>query len=159
MIRLAFMRFAAECFLAECQYMKNNNVKMAGLLQDAGHKNSYDFHCKVLIFAIRDKEGKRRIRRFCIDVETCGGTAEEICQAHKISVDRVKSCVPDLKIISITGDSGGGGKMQGLFDRLVELDVIDKEWGRFIRCLLHALNKCIENATKFTFGDQGLGKT
>ena len=26
MIRLAYMRFAAECFLAECQYMKNNNV-------------------------------------------------------------------------------------------------------------------------------------
>ena len=64
-----------------------------------------------------------------------------------------------LKIVSITGDSGGGGKVQGLFDRLVELGVIDDKWGRFIRCLLHALNKCIENATKLTFGDQGLGKT
>ena len=64
-----------------------------------------------------------------------------------------------LKIVSITGDSGGGGKVQGIFDRLVELGVIDDKWGRFIRCLLHVLNKCIENATKLTFGDQGLGKT
>ena len=93
------------------------------------------------------------MRRFCIVVDTCGGSAEEICQAIMKSIDRVKACVPSLKIVSITGkkwidrvkefvpclkivsitgDSGGGGKVQGIFDRLVELGVIDDEWGRFI---------------------------
>ena len=159
MIRLAYMKFAAECYLGECWYMRDNNVCMAGLLQDAGHKNNLHHHCKLLIYATRDEDGNRRIRRFCIDVDTCGGTADEICEGIKKSVDRLKKCVPGLKIVSITGDSGGGGKVQGIFAKLVALGVIDDEWGRFIRCLLHALNKCIENATKYTFGDQGLGKS
>ena len=178
MIRVAYIKFAAEFFLGECQYMKNNNIDMAGLLQDAGHKNNLHHHVKLLVYATRDEEGNRIIRRFCIDVDTCGGSAEEICQAILKSINRVKAGVPGLRIVSITGkkstdrvkpcvlrlcqitgDSGGGGKVQGLFDRLVELGVIDDKWGRFIRCLLHALNKCIENATKLTFGDQGLGKT
>ena len=159
MIRLAYMKIAAECYLGECWYMRNNNIDMAGLLQDAGHKNNLHHHCKLLVYATRDNDGNRRIRRFCIDVDTCGGTADEICQGIKKSVDRLKKCVPGLKIVSITGDSGGGGKVQGIFAKLVALGVIDDKWGRFIRCLLHALNKCIENATKYTFGDQGLGKS
>jgi len=157
MIRVAFIKFSAECFLARCQQLVDNSIHQAALLQDAGHKNNLDHHCKVLVYAVVDDKGRKTIERFCIDVDPCGGTAEEICQALKRSIDRVKTRVPDLKIIGITGDSGGGGKVQGLFDRLVELDVIDKEWGRFVRCLLHALNKCIENASKFTFGEQGLG--
>ena len=157
MIRSAFIKFSAECFLAQCQKLVDKGIHQATLLQDAGHKNNLDHHCKVLVYAVVDDEGRPTIERFCIDVDPCGGTAEEICQALKVSIDRVKQRVPGLKIIGITGDSGGGGKVQGLFDRLVELDVVDKEWGRYVRCLLHALNKCIENASKFTFGEQGLG--
>ena len=118
--------------------MKNNNIDMAGLLQDAGHKNNLHHHVKLLVYATRDEEGNRIIRRFCIDVDTCGGSAEEICQAILKSINRVKTLLPNLKIVSITGDSGGGGKVQGIFDRLVELGVIDDKWGRFIRCLLYA---------------------
>ena len=71
--------------------MKNNNVDMAGLLQDAGHKNNLHHHCKLLVYATHDEDGNRRIRRFCIDVDTCGGSAEEICQAIKKSIDRDKA--------------------------------------------------------------------
>ena len=99
MIRVGYIKFAAECFLGECQCMRNNNVDMAGLLQDAGHKNNLHHHVKLLTYAITDEKGNRRIRRFCIDVDTCGGTAEEICQAIKKSVNRVKRSVPSLKIV------------------------------------------------------------
>ena len=35
---------------------------------------------------------------------------------------------------------------------------MDAEWARFINCLLHALNKCLEQACKAAFGEQGLGQ-
>ena len=44
MIRVAYMKLAAECFLGECWYMKENNVCKAGLLQDAGNKNNLHHH-------------------------------------------------------------------------------------------------------------------
>ena len=94
--------------------MKNNNIDMAGLLQDAGHKNNLHHHVKLLVYATRDEEGNRIIRRFCIDVDTCGGSAEEICQAILKSINRVKILLPNLKIVSITGDLNASRTLQSL---------------------------------------------
>lgn len=62
-----------------------------------------------------------------------------------------------VKATSITGDSGGGGKVQLLGPAVKELKVMPAD-GKIANCGLHAGQKMIENPTKETLGDVGNGK-
>ena len=65
--------------------------------------------------------------------------------------------LPDNVVVEfITGDSGGGGAVQILHPKLVDMKVM-LEYSKEANCQLHALQKSIKNPPKKTMGDQGMG--
>ena len=135
--------------------MKLNNVKWYALGQDGGNKNGQECLAKVITYPIISDDGKKlSFGSFCIDMDFSGKKAEEITEALAKSLDGLERHT-DAKCIAITGDAGGGGAVQTVF-QYAKLKL--KALQRFIRCLLHAYNKCLERALTASVGPPGLGK-
>ena len=62
----------------------------------------------------------------------------------------------DIEAHVITGDAGGGGAVQHLYQKLVDMGIMDDNC-KEANCSLHGLQKALENASKKTMGDQGMG--
>ena len=134
------------------------DAKYYGLSQDAGNRQHLEHLIKTVTYPRIGADGKRYLENICINVDVCGKTAEEVACNIENSLNRFKQHTP-AKCICITGDAGGGGAVQTIFPLLVAQGVfLDEEWAQFIRCLLHALNKCLERAIIKSMGEAGLGK-
>ena len=56
-----------------------------------------------------------------------------------------------------SGDNGGGGAVSKTHHGIVKAGYME-EWTRYINCLMHAMNKCIERSGTAAFGKQGMNE-
>jgi len=149
---------AAHLVMMQCRRINLSGVKYLTMTTDGGQRKGCEHMVKVFHFGVTDKDGNPTIGHLALDVDTCGKSSAEIAAAIKKSVAPIKSLLrPDIKINGLTGDSGGGGAVQHIHPKLIELGVMDKN-SKYLRCIMHALSKPFENACKSAFGEQGLGK-
>ena len=139
-------RVASECLMLVAREMNESGVKHYALSQDGGNKKGLEHLVKMVSYLSKDDEGRRRIINFCLDIDTCGKTRDAIVAGITQSLSRLNKLVT-ARCSAITGDSGGGGAVQGLHGPLIEAKAM-LPWSTYIRCLLHALNKSFERAIR-----------
>ena len=110
-------RSAGECLMLVADEMKG--CKYYSLSQDAGHRGGLDHLIKMISYAIRGDDGVLQIKSFCLDIDTCGKTAEEVANGIDKSIKRLGRLAP-AKCISLTGDAGGCGAVQTIHPLLVQ---------------------------------------
>ena len=59
---------AADCLLARCQEMKDDNVRNAGLVSDHGHRAGFEHFVKLMTWAGMDEDGLWTIKFHLVDV-------------------------------------------------------------------------------------------
>jgi hypothetical protein len=62
----------------------------------------------------------------------------------------------DVEVFCATADSGGGGSIDNTYPLLQSLKVMAMD-SKETNCAIHCLHKALENLSKLTMGDQGLG--
>ena len=149
--------FGVDCFMLQCHKINKSGVKYMTVASDHGERKKIVSLVKVVCFAGRDK-GKRIVETFCLDFDSCGHTTDEAVDGIITSLERLQRLCPDVKIVGLSGDAGGGGAVQHLYTRLVERGIMTEEVSRYVNCILHGLNKCIERSSIASFGDQGRNK-
>ena len=63
----------------------------------------------------------KRLRQFCLDIDTCGKTGGEIAAAIGKSLAQFER-FHNARCISIEGDSGGGGAVMNVHRELVQME-------------------------------------
>ena len=148
-------RFSAEIFIKEMYTIREQKVKYLHVASDHGLRAKMDVLCKGISYAYVDVDGNRRIKFLAIDFDRCGHSIPEVVAALKKMVKKIKRLCPDVEFISLEGDNGGGGGVEAIFPHLIDEGVLE-DWARFIICIMHALNKCIETGFMAIFGAQGM---
>lgn len=152
------LHLAVNCVLLGCDQINNTESKVISLTTDKGNRKNMSHLAKEAHFASKDPTtGARTISHIVLDVDECGGTSQETAEGIEWSLKPYKILIPDLTVQGITGDSGGGGSVQTIFEPLQDLKVIHK-YGKPIRCDMHVLAKPLENAAEHSMGKQGLGR-
>lgn len=90
---------------------------------------------------IRDKNGKRKVRVHCVDVDRCDHTAESCADAVKNSIEDYLSIVSnktglEAKIRKLCGDRGGGANVKRLHACLKQNGTMDED-STALSCELH----------------------
>ena len=155
MIAVHDLLLGVDCFVVQCHTINKSGVKTACFSSDHGNRKGMDSLAKLLTHAGFDEEGNEIVVDFLLDFDKAGHKTEEAADAIIASLQRLKLLCPDLKIVGISGDAGGGGAVQYLYTRLVELGLMDKD-SRWSNCGIHSINKTVERPVKDTAGDQGL---
>ena len=150
------IRLGLECYLNRMRRLRKFGVKHYGMGQDGGNRKGDDHLVKVIAYVIVDEDGNETVEKFCVDIDPCGKTSDEIAENIVHSM-KMLSKYGKVMCVCLTGDAGGGGAVQTVFPK-VKHAMASEDWSRHIRCYLHALNKCLERAINATFGPQGLGK-
>ena len=149
-------RVSAECLARLADDMNSNGVTGYSLGQDTGHRNKVAHHVKHITYTVYNPDGTPKIKSFTLDSDSCEGTAEAVSTAVGLSLSHFEMFT-NAKCISITGDSGGGGQVMAIIKYLLANEALHPLLARFIRCILHAYNKCFERAINVALGPQGLG--
>eukprot|EP00986_Skeletonema_menzelii_P019135 scaffold27068_cov150-Skeletonema_menzelii.AAC.1 len=150
---------ATSLVAMKTRQINRSGIRTLSLTTDGGHRNKLDHMVKMVHYYREDDEGNPSVGHFTIDVDTCGKSADKIAKAIKRSTTPILTLLSDdIKIFSQTGDSGGGGAVQTIFPKLIDVGVLD-EFAKFIKCVMHALSKPFELSCTKAFGGQGLGKS
>jgi hypothetical protein len=113
-----------------------------------GHRRGLEHLIKV------DQDGI--IKNFCIDIDAAGKTVDEIAQACTLTLSQLETYAIGSKCIALTGNSGGGGAVMWVWRWLVDHGFLDKA-SRYIHCLNHAVQKCLQRAIEASTGGQRYG--
>ena len=148
--------FGVDCFMVECNQINKSGVTHVTVASDHGERKKIVSLVKIVCYAGRDKDGNRIVKTFCLDFDSCGHSTDEAVDGLITSLKRLQMLCPGVKIVAISGDAGGGGAVQYLYERLLELGIMTEELSRYVNCILHALNKCIERPSIGTFVDSGI---
>ncbi|EJK54705.1 hypothetical protein THAOC_25645, partial [Thalassiosira oceanica] len=152
---------AADCLIKVCHEIKKDKARHLGLITDHGHRGDQDHFVKLVIWAGFDEDENWTMKYFCLDVDSGGHSALEAAVAVKKSVTAFQDLLNEVvgervEIKVITGDSGGGAKVQSLHPALVDCDVMDLD-SQLKPCGLHGGVKPLERACVETVGAQGIG--
>ncbi|KAL7530309.1 hypothetical protein ACHAXR_007396 [Thalassiosira sp. AJA248-18] len=160
------IRGAADSLLAVCQEIKEDMMVTLGralsLTTDHGHRKGQDHFVKLISWAGLDEEDMWTVKFFCVDIDSSEHTADGAATAIKVSTEQLLEILNEMidgdevKITSLTGDSGGGAAAQNLHPRLVLNGTMPKD-SRFVNCDMHGIMKPLEIACVDTFGKQGIG--
>lgn len=128
------------------------------VITDHGNRKGVDHFVKLLIWSSVDvTTGRRMIRRYNLDIDGAGHTTTEAVNAIKrsLSILGLTEEADNVQFTHIHGDRGGGGAVQSMYGPLVSLEVLHimATWSN---CILHAVQKALENAAVGTFGKQGM---
>jgi len=156
MIRIWDMLLGVDCFIVQCHELNESCCESGCVASDHGRRNRMTSLAKVVAYASYDAEGNMTVEYFCIDLDMGGHKTIEASDGIAKSLERLRLLCPNFKITGISGDKGGGGAVDRLYGRLVEIGVLDKETARWINCTIHGLNKSAERPSKGTFGDVGV---
>ena len=132
--------------------IKDDGAKHVGIITDHGHRGKQDHHVVVIIWSGYDSDGNMTIKFFCPSIDRAGHKGQSAAEGVKAILDRFLGD-EDIEAHVITGDAGGGASVQNLVTELAKLNIIVKE----TNCSLHGVQKALENASKKTLGDQGMG--
>ena len=80
---------AAMSLLKTAQELIVNCVKYTAGQGDHGNRSGIDHYPKTLHYSVKDKDGKWKIRRPTLDVDSAGHTATECATAWELSLDRL----------------------------------------------------------------------
>ena len=138
------------------QDIKDDGATKIGIVTDHGHRGGQDHFVILLCWSGRKKNGARTLKFFCPSIDRCGHTAQQAAEGVKKVTQRFLGSNTEIEVSSICGDSGGGGAVQNLHPKLIELTIMAED-SKQANCSLHGMNKSIENSSKNTMGDQGMG--
>eukprot|EP00956_Cyclotella_meneghiniana_P020293 scaffold35578_cov56-Cyclotella_meneghiniana.AAC.2 len=127
------------------------------LITDHGNRDGMDHLVKMICWSSMDKDGNRILQHFNLDVDRGGHSYIEAANAISHSLRQLMLDDYDAEFSFITGDSGGGAKVQSLHPTLRDSETMT-EWSDYINCLLHALNLAFQTACIDSLGDQGMNK-
>jgi hypothetical protein len=152
---------ATDCLFALCWQLKEAGVKQLGITTDHGHRKGQDHLVKLLSFPTLTSTGEHTIDFLCLNVDSAGHTTEEASSAISTDVEELLEILrqflgPDVKLLVITGDAGGGASVQNLHPALITKGTMDTKRKRLL-CDMHNLNKALETACIDTWGRQGIG--
>lgn len=136
--------------------MKEDGATNVGIITDHGHRHKQDHFVIVICWAGKDKDGKRTLKFFCPSIDKVGHSAKQAANGVKKVLERLSVGGRKIKAKVLTSDAGGGGAVQHLYKELKELGIMTDE-DKETNCALHGMQKAIENASKNTMGDQGMG--
>ena len=126
-------------------------------MTDHGNREGVDHFVKMIVWASKDKKGRDVLRHFNLDIDKGGHSMVEAANAIHRSLQSLHVDGFNVEYSYITGDSGGGAKVQTLHPQLVKIGVMP-ESSKSMNCLLHAFNLAYETACKDSLGDQGMNK-
>ena len=153
------LMLATDCMATNIEEMKRDmdgrDKKYCGVISDHGHRGGQDHFVVVVVWAGYDENGNKTLKFFCPSIDSAGHSAQEAANGVKNVLDRALAGT-NIEAKVITGDAGGGGAVQHLYKKLVEMGIMDENC-KETNCSLHGLQKAIENASKKTMGDQGMG--
>ena len=126
---------------------------------DKGNKKGIGHFVKIVCWWDRQLKS---VQTQVLDIDASGGTTLECAQAIRSSMNKLK-IQDDVATHLLHGqgtDSGGGGVLEDLADKLQDLGNICVPPCSYLvaNCTIHALQLQISNAIKITFGDGGLEK-
>jgi DNA-binding transcriptional MerR regulator len=150
------LNLATDCLATVIQEMKEDGATNVGIITDHGHRHKQDHFVIVICWAGKDKDGKRTLKFFCPSIDKVGHSAKQAANGVKKVLERLSVSGEKIKAKVLTGDAGGGGAVQHLYKELKELGIMTDE-DKETNCALHGMQKAIENASKNTMGDQGMG--
>eukprot|EP00956_Cyclotella_meneghiniana_P016988 scaffold27384_cov36-Cyclotella_meneghiniana.AAC.11 len=127
------------------------------LVTDHGNREGVDHFVKMIVWSSKDEKGRNVLRHFNLDIDKGGHSMVEAANAIHRSLQSMHLDDIDVEYSYITGDSGGGAKVQLLHPQLVEIGVMPEVSG-CMNCILHAFNLAYETACKDSIGDQGMNK-
>eukprot|EP00956_Cyclotella_meneghiniana_P031906 scaffold85518_cov22-Cyclotella_meneghiniana.AAC.3 len=137
---------------------KYNKRLQITLVTDHGNREGVDHFVKMIVWSSQDKKGRNILRHFNLDIDKGGHSMVEAANAIHRSLQSMHLEKIDVEYTYITGDSGGGAKVQLLHPQLVEIGVMP-EISACMNCLLHhAFNLAYETACKDSLGDTGMNK-
>lgn len=148
------LNLAVDCVMKTCQEIKDDGAKQVGLMCDHGHGGGQDHFVTVLVWS-GYKDGKKTIKFVCPSIDSAGHSAKEAAEGVQSVVKRFLAD-DSIKVHCLLGDRGGGAAVQNLYPELVELGIMTDEDVE-ASCTIHGVQKSLENASKKTMGDQGLG--
>ena len=135
--------------------MKASGMKYCGIISDHGQRGKQDHFVVIVVWAGLDEDGNKTLKFFCPSIDSAGHSTAEAANGVKTVLDRLLHGT-DIEAHVITGDAGGGGAVQHLYKKLVDMGIMDDNC-KEANCSLHGLQKALENASKKTMGDQGMG--
>eukprot|EP00956_Cyclotella_meneghiniana_P013583 scaffold19721_cov38-Cyclotella_meneghiniana.AAC.1 len=127
------------------------------LVTDHSNREGVDHFVKMIVWSSKDKKGRNILRHFNLDIDKGGHSMVEAANAIHRSLQSMHLEKIDVEYTYITGNSGGGAKVQSLHPQLVEIGVMPEISG-CMNCLLHAFNLAYETACKDSLGDTGMNK-
>ena len=149
---------AALSQLVRRQEMRDDNVKHLGAQSDHGKRGGRD-HLVIPVSWVAKGDFGLKIKSHVISTNHTGGTA----RATALGVQKAWNNFTafddpseSIELKNLTGDTGGGGAVQNLITEVKKLGVMSKECS-FANCLLHGMNKPMENACLTVFGKPGMG--
>jgi len=149
-------KLAAECMMKVMQEIKDDGAKVVAAMGDHGHRGGQDHYVVVLVWSGKDDNGNKTVKFFVPSIDKAGHKTKNVGDAVKNVLD--KFCADQgIKLHNLMGDAGGGGAVQHLVKKLIELEVVDADC-KWANCVLHGLQKALENPSKKIYGDQGMGR-
>ena len=94
--------------------------------QDGGNRKGDDHLVKVISYVIVDEDGNETVEKFCVDIDPCGKTSDEIAENIVHSM-KMLSKYGKVMCICLTGDAGGGGAVQTVFQK-VKHAMASEDW-------------------------------
>jgi len=130
---------------------------------DKGNKKGVGHFVKHLSWwdpTTRDADGVLRVQTQLLDIDASGGTSVLCAEAINASMNKLKlhDDDPAHKLFGQCTDSGGGGVLDSLADKMQKLGLLSLHNCLVANCTIHALQLQLRNAACTTFGAGGLDK-
>ena len=154
-------RLAADCYVSVVEELKKSGVKCVALMVDHGKRSGIEHFVKILIYAALDEHGNRVIKYFCLDVDKSSHSAKDCADAIHQTVKKLYMAGLDpnsIEIISITGDTGGGGAVQHIHPPLKENGTMTSTSKKF-NCQCHGLSRGFSLPVKQPSANKALAKS
>ena len=149
------LNLAVDCLMKVLQEIKDDGAKLIGVMMDHGHRAKQDHFVIVIIWSGLDSKGRMTYKYFCPSIDSAGHTGEEAAEAVKNVIERFLADDTVEVFVSI-GDAGGGASIQKVHPKLQKNGLM-KDDSKVANCANHGIQKSLENASKETMGDQGMG--
>ena len=149
-LRNIMMDQAGNDLMSLGQKIKRNNVPVC-VACDKGNKKGVGHFVKHLCWF---DFSTMRVHKQMLDMDASDGTSEDCALAIKHSLFKLGG---DILLNGQCTDSGGGGVLEGLSSKLLELALCDSDY-LVAACSIHALQLQLSNAVKKVIGHGGLDK-
>lgn len=148
------LNLAADCLAWMVHQIEKDGAKEVGIVTDHGHRGGQDHFVIVVIWSGLDENNRPTFRYCCPSIDSAGHTADEAARGVKTVLDR--TLPEDVEVFCAMADAGGGGSIDNEYKVLKSIGVMAED-SKEANCSIHGKQKSLENPSKATMGDQGMG--